>query len=346
MAAPPVLPADFDATKINANDNNCAVLTKSTQLTINAAALIRWMFNDDGSFTQDFLDAIGTGSTGLAAPTGLNATDDRTTDITLTWASVSSATSYSVYRGTVEDSASMSLVASGISATTYVDTGVAVDTTFFYRVKASNASQISALSSAEAGKRTSSSSGSDPVSNTVGSGTGTVIVPAGKTTLELLMFGGGGSGGMKQTGVWVPIGSGAPPPGGGGSSGSFIRISSISVTAGDSYTYVVGGSDGETVFYKSDNGALIAKATAGNPGKNASFGAGAAGASPSTYGSNSLGSGSVDGVNSAVGNAGSGTTPGAALSYSGLSAGAGGAGTIGQNDRTPGSNGLIKYTFT
>ena len=239
----------------------------------------------------------------------------------------------------------MSLVASGISATTYVDTGVAVDTTFFYRVKASNASQISALSNAEAGKRTSSSSGSDPVSNTVGSGTGTVIVPSGKTTLELLMFGGGGSGGTQQFG-FVSSGGGPINPGGGGASGSFIRISSISVTAGDSYTYVVGGSDGETVFYKSDNGALIAKATAGNPGKNASFGAGAAGASPSTYGSNSLGSGSVDGVNSAVGNAGSGTTPGAALSYSGLSAGAGGAGTIGQNDRTPGSNGLIKYTFT
>ena len=150
---------------------------------------------------------------------------------------------------------------------------------------------------------------------------------------------------MKQTGVWVPIGSGAPPPGGGGSSGSFIRIHSITVTPGDSYTYVVGGSDADTAFYKTDNNALIAKATKGNPGSDASFGAGAAGASPSTYGSNSLGFGSTDMVNSAPGNAGSGTTAGAALSYSGLSAGAGGAGTNG-GSRTAGSNGLIKYTFT
>lgn len=345
MAAPPVGPADFEATKINANDSACTREGKIAILTSNLYEFFSWMLNTDGSFTQDFLDQIGTGSSGLAVPTGLNATDDRTTDVTLTWAGVSGATSYSVYRGLLEDSGSMSLVSAGVSTTTYVDTGMTADVTYFYRVKAQNASQISELSAAEGGKRASSSIPSDPVGNTLNSGTGTVVVPAGKTLLTLEMFGGGGSGGTQQFG-YVGIVAGPVPKGGGGASGSFIRITGIGVVAGDSYTYVVGASDEETVFYKSDDGSIIAKATKGNRGENASFGPGTAGAAPSSYGANSLGSGTTDLANSSVGNAGAADVPGAALSYGGLSAGAGGAGTRGQNDRTPGGNGLIRYTFT
>lgn len=345
MAAPPVLPADFDATKINANDNNCAVLTKSTQLTINAAALIRWMFNDDGSFTQDFLDAIGTGSTGLAAPTGLIASSDRTTDISISWGAVSGATSYSLYRSTLTTEESFSLVQSGLTTTSFIDTGIAQDVTFYYRVRAVNASQISPLSAYDDGKMPSSSSSSDPVTDTIFDGAKTVAVPTGKTQLEVWMWGPGGTGGHKQTGYLYPGVS--PPAGGGGASGGFIRITGITVSFGQEYTFSVAssGSGKDTIVFLSTDDTKQARAKAGGNGSDADFGTGVAGVASPTYGANAFATGTVDAVNSHVGNNGSGSTPGTALSYGGLSAGAGGAGTNGLNT-TLGQPGLIKYIFT
>jgi hypothetical protein len=68
-------------------------------------------------------------------PTGLSAVagDGR---VTLSWNMASGATSYSVYRGTT--SGSTSLLESGVTALTFVDTAVTNGTTYFYAVSAVN----------------------------------------------------------------------------------------------------------------------------------------------------------------------------------------------------------------
>jgi hypothetical protein len=57
--------------------------------------------------------------------------------VTLSWGAVSGATSYSVYRGT--SAGGETLYQSGLSTTTYSDTGVTNGTTYFYQVSAVNA---------------------------------------------------------------------------------------------------------------------------------------------------------------------------------------------------------------
>ena len=79
-----------------------------------------------------------------SAPTGLAATAGNA-QVSLTWNSVSGATSYSVYRSTT--SGAETLVQSGLTVTTYTDTGRTNGTTYFYEVTASNVGGESAKSS-------------------------------------------------------------------------------------------------------------------------------------------------------------------------------------------------------
>ena len=94
MAAPTFRPADAEAAVIKPNDSSCTVLSKLTQVSQLLSDVISHVWNDDGTINQDFLDQIGTSSSGLSAPTGLTATDDRTTDITVSWAAISGATPF------------------------------------------------------------------------------------------------------------------------------------------------------------------------------------------------------------------------------------------------------------
>jgi fibronectin type 3 domain-containing protein len=67
-----------------------------------------------------------------AAPTSLNAQITASSQITLSWTGSFGATGYKVYRGTI--SGGETLLASGISGTTYVDNGVVNGTTYYYEV--------------------------------------------------------------------------------------------------------------------------------------------------------------------------------------------------------------------
>ena len=83
----------------------------------------------------------GCGSSGPDAPTSLTVTGNA--PITLSWNSVSGATSYNVYRGTISGGlATKTRVASNINATTYTDISTQVGTTYFYQVTAEDSDGV------------------------------------------------------------------------------------------------------------------------------------------------------------------------------------------------------------
>jgi subtilase family serine protease len=84
-----------------------------------------------------------------AAPTNLTATAGNA-QVALAWTGSAGATSYSVYRGTA--SGGETLLKSGLTATSYTDTGLTNGTTYFYQVAAVNAGGTSAKSG-EAGAK-------------------------------------------------------------------------------------------------------------------------------------------------------------------------------------------------
>lgn len=94
----------------------------------------------------------------LDVPTNVTVTD--TSPITLTWTAVTGATSYKIYRSTeTGTSASKTLLASGITVTTYSDTSTSSGTTYYYQVVAVSSDGVSSASSevsATAGSSTDS----------------------------------------------------------------------------------------------------------------------------------------------------------------------------------------------
>jgi fibronectin type 3 domain-containing protein len=82
------------------------------------------------------------GSSGPEAPTGLTVTGNA--PITLSWNSVSGATSYNVYRGTISGGLSTKTrLASNDNATTYTDMSATVGITYYYQVTAEDSNGVS-----------------------------------------------------------------------------------------------------------------------------------------------------------------------------------------------------------
>jgi fibronectin type 3 domain-containing protein len=79
------------------------------------------------------------------APTGLSATAASSSQINLSWTASSGATSYNVKRATVSGGP-YTTVATGVTATSYSNTGLAASTTYYYVVSAVNAGGESANS--------------------------------------------------------------------------------------------------------------------------------------------------------------------------------------------------------
>lgn len=80
----------------------------------------------------------------LTAPTGVSAALSGSS-IKVSWSSVSNSTSYSVFRGT--SSGSEASYATGITTTSYTDSGVGAGSTYYYKVEAVSSTSTSALSS-------------------------------------------------------------------------------------------------------------------------------------------------------------------------------------------------------
>lgn len=80
----------------------------------------------------------------LASPTGLANAGRTTTSITLTWAAVSGASGYKLYRSATSGG-TLSLLGSPVG-TSLADTGLTANTTYYYKVSATNAAGESPLS--------------------------------------------------------------------------------------------------------------------------------------------------------------------------------------------------------
>lgn len=153
---------------------------------------------------------------------------------------------------------------------------------------------------------------------------GTFVVPAGVTTVQVEAWGGGGAGGGATT---TNVG------GGGGGGGAYAKSTGIAVTSGSSYTVTVGqGATGTTGNGASGTSSSFNTSTvvaAGGSGGIANTG-GAGGAGGTTAASTGTtkfagGNGAAgSGGNSGGGGGGAGTTA-AGGNASGLTAGAGGA---------------------
>lgn len=112
--------------------------------------------NGVDSANSNELSATPTNSTGLTAPV-LQSASPGNQQVDLTWTAVSSAASYKVKRATVSGG-SYTTIMQGLTGTTYSDTGVTNNTTYYYVVSAvsatgvesANSNQLSATPSATA----------------------------------------------------------------------------------------------------------------------------------------------------------------------------------------------------
>jgi hypothetical protein len=116
---------------------------------------------DTGSITEPALVTVLTG--GMAPPppngapyaaSGLIATSTSTGQVTLSWTASDGAASYNLYRGAQSGNESATPVVTGITGTSYTDTGLNDGTTYYYRVAAVNSSGSSGFT-AEAHATTS-----------------------------------------------------------------------------------------------------------------------------------------------------------------------------------------------
>lgn len=83
-------------------------------------------------------DFAGVNATSITAPpTGL-AASATTAAVNLSWNAVSGAVSYNVYRGTAAGGESTTPIATGVTATTFSDSGVTAGATYYYEVAAVN----------------------------------------------------------------------------------------------------------------------------------------------------------------------------------------------------------------
>ena len=110
-------------------------------------------------------------STVPSAPTGLTATASSSSAIGLGWTAVTppancSISSYTVYGGTTANPTTV--IASGLTGTTYSNTGLAASTTYYYVVKAVNTDGASAASAQATATTQAQSSGTSIVSINAG----------------------------------------------------------------------------------------------------------------------------------------------------------------------------------
>ena len=89
-----------------------------------------------------------------SAPATLTATKGTlTTGVQLTWNAGTWASTYDIFRSTGYNAAFATLIASGVTGTTYLDASTVVGTTYYYWVRSRNASGVSSFSYGDTGYR-------------------------------------------------------------------------------------------------------------------------------------------------------------------------------------------------
>lgn len=133
--------------------------TVNALATLPAGQQVLTVYQDTGGYNINLLTF--TKQTAPAAPVGLTATAG-TAQVSLSWTASSGAASYNVYRSTTAGGEGTTAIATGITSTTYVNTGLTNGTTYFYKVAAVNASGTSSQSN-EASATPAASTG--PIAN-------------------------------------------------------------------------------------------------------------------------------------------------------------------------------------
>jgi fibronectin type 3 domain-containing protein len=105
----------------------------------NSSWSVDYYWNTDATIT------VTTGTSPPPAPTGLTATAGNA-QVSLSWTASTGATSYNVYRGTSAGGESPTPIATSVTATSYLNTGLTNGTTYYYKVAAVNSAGTSALS--------------------------------------------------------------------------------------------------------------------------------------------------------------------------------------------------------
>jgi hypothetical protein len=169
-------------TTVASNDDDPAGGTTTSKVTFATTAGTTYQIAVDGyggvsgSITLNLSFSAGA----LQPPTGLTASNGTYSDgVHLSWAAVSGATAYEVYRYTSNDSTKATQVnASDITGTTYDDTATTPGVTYYYWVTAKNASSTSAFSSAVTGYRATIGPANDNFANRIAI-TGTTVTVTG-----------------------------------------------------------------------------------------------------------------------------------------------------------------------
>jgi len=118
----------------------------AAKITINTTTTIKAIAVKEGCNDSEILTAAYIDPTSVpAVPTGVTATVASSTGITVNWSSVTGATGYKVYRSE-SSSGSYSHVGTPTSAL-YIDNGLTADTTYYYKVSATNSAGESSQSS-------------------------------------------------------------------------------------------------------------------------------------------------------------------------------------------------------
>ncbi|MGO9230350.1 MAG: SBBP repeat-containing protein, partial [Bryobacteraceae bacterium] len=140
-----------------------------------------------------------------AAPTDLTAAAGNGS-VTLNWTASSGATSYNVYRGTSAGGESTTAIASGITSSSYADSGLSNGTKYYYKVAAVNSGGTSPLS-AEASATPEPSAPAAPTGLTAAAGSGSVALswtaPSGATSYSV--YRGTSAGGESTTAIATGI---------------------------------------------------------------------------------------------------------------------------------------------
>ena len=144
-----------------------------------------------------------------AAPANLTANaGDRFNS--LTWSAVSAATSYNVYRSTASESEGNTPIQTGVTGTTFTDTGLTNGTTYYYQVTAVNTNGESAKSS-EASATPAAATGQTIGINFVGGSGNVTVMPMGtsETAGVVPTTNWNNAAGSSGTSNWLRDGTGA-----------------------------------------------------------------------------------------------------------------------------------------
>jgi hypothetical protein len=130
------------------------VLDSSTSLNTTQIGLIRSAANE---FINVIYNRLNGGSP-PSTPSSITATAQSSSSISVSWASVPEAAGYKVYRSTSASSGYVLVYTAGTSPTSWMDTGLTANTTYYYRVSATNSYGESSQSNYDSATTNSSSS--------------------------------------------------------------------------------------------------------------------------------------------------------------------------------------------